>query len=307
MRPRLERTTPYPSASSRAGGAAASAPASLASPPLRSDPLGVVRALTGRDRFIVTVLAEHQVLTTAQLAQLCFGRLDLAQRRLLRLVRLGVLDRFRWHALVGSEAWHYTLGPAGAALDAAVRGVEAPRPAELRRRALRLAASPRLAHLLGVNGFFCALAEAARDQPGAALVSWRSERRCAELYGTLVRPDAAGVYQEHDQQVGFFLEHDTGSEPLARVAAKLAGYAELRAAGGPRHPVCFWLPSAAREANLRRLLAEHPGPVQVATASAELATALSTDPAGPIWLPIGAERRRRLAGPADPGRPTTPR
>ncbi|MDA8063795.1 MAG: hypothetical protein M0T80_15440, partial [Actinomycetota bacterium] len=81
MRPRLERTTPYPSASSRPGGAAASAPASAGSLPVRSDPLGVVRSLTGRDRFIVTVLAEHQVLTTAQLAQLCFGRLDLAQRR----------------------------------------------------------------------------------------------------------------------------------------------------------------------------------------------------------------------------------
>ena len=305
MRPRLERTTPYPSAPA-GGDPAASAP-STAIPPLRADPLGVVRSLTPRDRFVVAVLAEHQVLTTAQLAQLCFGRLDLAQRRLLRLVRLGVLDRFRWHALVGSEAWHYTLGPAGAAIDAAGRGVDAPRPAELRRRALRLAASPRLAHLLGVNGFFCALAGAARRQPGSALVSWRSERRCAELYGTLVRPDASGIYQEGGQQVGFFLEHDTGSEPLARVAAKLAGYAELQAAGGPRHAVCFWLPSTAREAHLRRLLAEHPGPVQVATASAELADALSTDPAGAIWLPLGAERRRRLAGLADPRRPTTPR
>ena len=307
MRPRLERTTLYPSASSRPGGAAASAPASAGCPPLRSDPLGVVPSLTGRDRFIVSVLAEHQVLTTAQLAQLCFGRLDLAQRRLLRLVRLGVLDRFRWHALVGSEAWHYTLGPAGAALDAAVRGVEAPRAAELRRRALRLAASPRLAHLLGVNGFFCALAEAARDQPGSALVAWRSERRCAELYGTLVRPDAAGVYQEHGQRVGFFLEHDTGSEPLARVASKLAGYAELHAAGGPRHPVCFWLPSAARESHLRRLLTERQGPIAVATASAELAGALGTGPAGAIWLAAGTDQRRRLAGLADPRQPTTPR
>ena len=105
----------------------------------------------------------------------------------------------------------------------------------------------------------------------------------------------------------FFLEHDTGSEPLARVAAKLAGYAELRAAGGPRHRVCFWLPSTAREAHLRRLLAEHPGPVATATASAELADALSTGPAGAIWLPVGAERRRRLAGLADPRRSTTPR
>ena len=306
MRPRLERTTPYPSASSRPGGAAASAPASAGSRP-RSDPLGVVRSLTGRDRFIVSVLAEHQVLTTAQLAQLCFPRLDLAQRRLLRLVRFGVLDRFRWHALVGSEAWHYTLGPAGAALDAAVRGVEAPRPAELRRRALRLAASPRLAHLLGVNGVFCALGAQARNEAGCALVSWWSERRCAEHYGELVRPDAHGVWAEHGRQVAFFVEYDTGSEPLARVAAKICGYAELVAAGGPRHPVCFWLGSAAREAHLRRLLAERRPQLAVATASAELAAALGTGPAGAVWLCVDSERRRRLVDLPAPSRATSGR
>ena len=158
-----------------------------------------------------------------------------------------------------------------------------------------------------MNGFFCALAQAARDQPGSALVSWRSERRCAELYGTLVRPDAAGIYQEGGQRVGFFLEHDTGSEPLARMASKLAGYAELHAAGGPRHPVCFWLPSATREARLRRLLTERQGPITLATASAELAGALGTGPAGVIWLAAGTDRRRRLAELAGPERPTTSR
>lgn len=308
MRPRLERTTPYPSAPSRRRGGPAASPSP--SGPARSgsaDPLGVVRSLTERDRFCVSVLAEHQVLTTTQLAQLCFPSLDVAQRRLLRLTRLGVLDRFRWHALVGSEAWHYTLGPAGAALVAAERGAEPPRPAELRRRALRLAASPRLTHLLGVNGFFCALGAQARSEPGCALVSWWSERRCAEHYGELVRPDAQGIWTEHGRQVGFFVEYDTGTEPLARLAAKLAGYAELAAAGGPRHPVCFWLPTTAREAHLRRLLAERPRDVIVATASAELAVALGTGPAEAIWLTAGAERRRRLIDLPAPNPPTSPR
>ena len=305
MRPRLERTTPHHTASSRRGGG----PAASASPsgPARSgsaDLLGVVRSLTERDRFCVSVLAEHQVLTTTQLAQLCFPGLDVAQRRLLRLTRLGVLDRFRWHALVGSEAWHYTLGPVGAALAAAGRGADPPRPAELRRRALRLAASPRLAHLLGVNGFFCALGAQARSQTDTALVSWWSERRCAEHYGELVRPDAHGVWEEGGRQVGFFVEYDTGTEPLSRVAAKLCGYTELAAAGGPRHPVCIWLGSAAREAHLRRVLAERPHHVTVATASAELAAACGTGPAGPVWLPVDTERRRRLvylAGPVPAG------
>ena len=304
MRPRLEVTTPLPSASSRRGGGSA------ASDPLRAgrglDPLVVLRSLTDRDRYLVSVLAEHQVLTTAQVTQLAFPSLDVAQRRLLRLTRLAVLDRFRWHALVGSEAWHYTLGPSGAAIVAAGRGAEAPRPADLRRRALRLAASPRLAHLLGVNGWFCALAAHAHTHPDTALVAWWSERRCAEHYGELVRPDGYGAYREAGIHAEFFVEYDTGSEPLARLADKLGDYAELAIAGGPGHPVVLWLPSALREAHLHQLLAERPPTGPVATATMELAAALGTNPAGPLWLAPGREHRRRLIDLAPPtGRTAT--
>jgi hypothetical protein len=260
----------------------------------------VLRSLTDRDRYLVSVLAEHQVLTTAQVTQLAFPSLDVAQRRLLRLTRLGILDRFRWHALVGSEAWHYTLGPSGAALVAAGRGVEAPRPADLRRRALRLAASPRLAHLLGVNGWFCSLAAHTRTHPDAALSAWWSERRCAEHYGELVRPDGYGAFSEAGRRVEFFVEYDTGSEPLARLAAKLGDYAELAIAGGPDHPALLWLPSAIREAHLRQILTQRLPGGPVATATAELADALDTSPAGPIWLTPGAERRHRLINLAAP-------
>ena len=235
------------------------------------------------------------MLTTNQVTQLAFPSLDVAQRRLLRLTRIGVLDRFRWHTLVGSEAWHYTLGLVGAALVAAERGVEAPKAADLRKRALRLAASPRLAHLLGVNGWFCALAAHTRTQPGTALVDWWSERRCAEHYGELVRPDGYGAWLEEDgRKVDFFIEYDTGSEPLGRVAAKFAGYGDLVAAGGPDRPVLLWLQSATREVHLHQHLAEHAPACLVATGSAVLAAALGTSPAGPVWLVPGRERRCSL-------------
>ena len=39
----------------------------------------------------------------------------------------------------------------------------------------------------------------------------------------------------------FFLEYDTGTEPLSRVTAKLAGYAALAARTGITTPVLFWL------------------------------------------------------------------
>jgi hypothetical protein len=254
----------------------------------------VLNSLTDRDRRLVATLAEHQVLTTNQIAQLAFPSLDVAQRRLLRLNRISVLDRFRWHAPVGSEAWHYTLGPIGAALVAAERGVEAPKPADLRRRALRVAASPRLEHLLGINGWFCTLVAHARTHPGTVLLEWWSQRRCAEHYGELVRPDGYGAWLEDGRKVEFFVEYDTGSESLSRLAAKLAGYAELVTAGGPNHPVLIWLRSATREAHLHQHLARHAPACLVATASTELAATLDINPAGPVWLVPGSDRRRSL-------------
>lgn len=253
----------------------------------------MLSSLTERDRWIIELIAEHQVFTTSQLAELAFVGLDTAQKRLVRLYRLGVLDRFRWHVAVGSINWHYTLGPVGAQLVAAGRGVDAPRPAEIRRRSIRLAGSPRLHHLLGCNGFFTALAARARQQPAAALAEWWSERRCSEHYGQIVRPDACGAWVEGGRRIDFFLEYDRGTETLGRLVDKLAGYADLVTAGGPNYPVLFWLPTAAREADLHRLLGQR-SPVPAATAAADLAAALGTGPAGAVWLPVGTEIRHRL-------------
>lgn len=279
---------PIRSCSPLAGGAGA---------PARpvTDPIGVLAHLTDRDRWLLTLLAEHQVLTTPQIAELAFSRLDLAQRRLLKLIRLGVLDRFRWHTLVGSQAWHYALGPVGSQLVAAMGGAQAPRPGEHRARLTRLAASPRLAHLGGVNGIFTSLAGYAREHPPATLGAWWSERRCTERYGELVRPDGYGRWTEGGRTVAFFLEYDTGSEPLTRLTAKLPGYADLATAGGPAIPVLVWLPSARREANLRTALAAHPTPVRVATTNAELARAVGQGPAGAVWLAGAGPHRRSLA------------
>jgi len=262
--------------------------------PVRLDnPLRVLSSLTERDRWIIELIAEHQVFTTSQLAELAFVGLDTAQRRLVRLYRLGVLDRFRWRVAVGSINWHYTLGPIGSQLVAAGRGVDAPRPAEMRRRTMRLAGSPRLDHLLGCNGFFTALTARARQQPGTALAEWWSERRCAEHYGQIVRPDAYGAWVEDGRRAEFFLEYDMGTETLGRLVDKLAGYADLVAAGGPAYPVLFWLPTAAREAAFHRLLGRPPVPV--ATAAADLAATLDLSPAEEVWLPVFAETRERLA------------
>ena len=269
----------------------------------RAEPLLVLRQLTPRDRLLVDLLTEHRVLTTEHVTAAAFGSATTARHRLAVLHRLGVLDRFRL-ALPGggSQSWRYTLGPTGAAIAAAAQGTDPPRPGAHRARVLRLATSPTLGHLLGVNGFFCVLVADARSRPGSAragsaLLSWESETASAARLGGLARPDGHGVWAEDGRRVGFFLEYDTGTERLDRLTGKLAGYRDVALAGGPGDPVLFWLPSTAREAHLHRALAATPPPVPVATAAADYATAAGHSPAGPVWLPAGATRtggRRRL-------------
>jgi hypothetical protein len=246
--------------------------------------------VTDRDRALCRLLHEHRVLTTGQLTDLAFPSRNAAEHRLAVLHQLGVVDRFRPRHRPGSAPYHYVLGPLGAALLAAEADQD---PAELgyrRDRALALAHSQRLSHLLGVNSFFSALARAARGHPDAALEGWWSEQRCAAQWGRLVRPDGYGRWREHDTGVGFFLEYDRGSEPLGRLAGKLPGYLALAQATGIRTPLLLWLPTPAREAATRQLLAGSSLPVATATPQPD------HTPAGPLWLPLQITGpRRRLA------------
>ena len=69
-----------------------------------------------------------------------------------------------------------------------------------------------------------------------------------------MRPDGYGRWREHEREVDFFLEYDQGTEPLERVAAKLAGYHKLALATKIATPVVFWLPTSGREAGVRQAL-----------------------------------------------------
>jgi hypothetical protein len=275
-----------------------------------------LRELTDRDRYLLAVLAEHQVLTADQIARLKFTDANTARKRLVLLTRRGILDRFRDAVRPGSQPWRYTLGPLGAAIIAAGRAQPAPRPAVHAERVLRLARSPRLGHLLGANEFFVALAQHARHDRATALRWWLNESRATAACAGLARPDGLGVWAHHQpdgalREVAFLLEHDEGTEPIARLVAKLPGYAEAALGDGPDHRVLFWLPSVARETHLHAALARGAVPVRVATAARQHADAASLDPAGPVWLIPGhttrrhlidlAPDQRRASGPSGPG------
>jgi hypothetical protein len=249
--------------------------------------------LTDRDRQLCQLLHEHRVLTTRHLTDLAFPSRNAAEHRLALLHRLGVVDRFRPHHSPGSAPYHYILGPLGAALLAAQHDQDPSRVGYRRDHALALAHSQRLQHLLGVNGFFAALARAARQYPegDAALEVWWSEQRCADHWGRLIRPDGYGRWRQHHTRVDFFLEYDRGSEPQHRLAGKLPGYLELAHATGITTRLLVWLPTPAREAAARQALAGATLPVATATPHPK------HTPAGPLWLPLQQRDgpRRRLA------------
>jgi protein involved in plasmid replication-relaxation len=248
----------------------------------------VAGRVTNRDRRLCRLLAEHRVLTTHQLTQLAFSNRNTADHRLRILWRLGLVDRFRPHHTPGSAPYHYVLGPLGAALLAAHHDHD-PIPALVgyrRDRTLALAHSQRLTHLIGVNSFFCALAQDARRQEGAELERWWSEQACATHWGRLIRPDGYGRWREQRRRVDFFLEYDRGSEAPHRLAGKLTGYLQLAEASHISTPVLLWLPTPARETTIRHALAGTS--LQVATATPDP----NHRPAGPLWLPLQASGPR---------------
>jgi Replication-relaxation len=247
--------------------------------------------LTDRDRAIIRLLFEHRLFITHQLAQVFFDSHDRAEHRLKQLTDAKVLARFRPHTRrgEGSAPYHYLLGPAGAAVLAAEHNTDLRRLGYRADKALQLAHSQRLAHLVGVNGFFTALLGHARHVPPgrARLAVWWSERECNDRWGHIVRPDGYGRWQEASREVDFFLEYDRGSEPLDRLAAKLAGYGELADATQIGTPVLLWLPSAGREASVRQALAREGRWSRLRFVVATASPTLGLGPAEAAWLPLG--------------------
>jgi len=254
--------------------------------------------LTGRDRWLTRLVAEHRVLTSAQIAQAAFPSRHAANTRLRELYQWRVLDRFQPYTAHGNAHHHYILDSAGHTLLAHEDETD---PKDLRwtpEQALSIAHSLRLAHTVAVNGFFTALIHTARGG-GGRLGAWWSEDRCGRLFGAHVRPDGYGRWTDHPTpsragEVEFFLEHDQGSEQLSRVAGKLAGYAALAAATGITTPILFRFRGSGRENTARPALAaalarlDRPDTVPVATSAADQESPVDAGPgpAGPLWLPL---------------------
>jgi hypothetical protein len=240
------------------------------------------------------MLYEHKVLTTQQIVELCYPTMRAANHRLLDLFKWRVVDRFQPFVTNGTAPMHYVLDIAGSVALAYEDGLDPKQLGYRHEDAIGIAHSLRLAHTVGVNGFFTALASMSQ-QPGTQgrLTTWWSELRCGRLFGDMVRPDAYGRWRDEDRGIEFFLEFDFGTEELSRLGGKLHGYEKLATATGISTPVLVWLPTNRRETTARRALADalseldRPTLVPVATSAADVAgIAGDNDPAAARWLPI---------------------
>ncbi|HEX5496351.1 MAG TPA: replication-relaxation family protein [Mycobacteriales bacterium] len=265
--------------------------------------------MTARDRWLLRMLAEHRVFTTPQITALCFGSQRVTRARLQMLHNHRAVHRARPLAEVGSHPHHWTLDTVGAAVLAAEDGLSLAASRWRRDHAHAVLHSASLAHTVGTNWVFTTLVAHARAHPEAALLSWWSEKRCTAHFGDVVRPDGYAHWRQNSRQIEFFVEYDTGTEPLPTVAAKTVRYAELADVTGQTIPVLFVVPSARREQALRQALPGTAPPVPVATTSTDLLTTAG-GAAGPCWQSVGRTRARLdLAGLAntwqlaDPARP----
>jgi hypothetical protein len=271
-----------------------------------SEPLLRVQCrLTARDLTLLGWLADHGVLTTPQIAHALYPSLDFAQRRLLKLLAAGVVDRFRpQRPDGGSHPYHYLLAQLGVEVVAAQRAEDdLPRKDRARRTRWWLTNRANLPHRLAVNGFFTDLAGHARTHPDTALERWWPSSRCQQtgafaqlspgtshydIWGVTIAADGHGIWTHHPPsgrtvRVPFFAEIDLGTEDLGRLVGKVGAYQRFTDATGWVWPVLFWLPSIVRERHLHTKLTELHTSVPVATATTDLTATQGLSPADAVW------------------------
>ncbi|SCL48378.1 Replication-relaxation [Micromonospora yangpuensis] len=240
------------------------------------------------------------MLSTDQITTALFPSRRSARLRLAQLHQMEAVSRFV-DVTTGSGQYLYTLGPLGTVVHPTQfndpNHVDARAPRTSIDRTERIIGSRRLAHLLGTNQLFVDLLGYARTDEHARLARWWSEQHTTAAFaaasyaagsGTGVQPDGHGIWHAGGRTVGFFLEHDNGTEPLGIVLRKLRGYEQL-ARYGPRYPVLLRVPGRRREQHLLDALAGVPTAMPVATGlhgehPAGPAWTLTTDPGPRRWL-----------------------
>jgi len=246
--------------------------------------------LTRRDRYLLRLLYEHDVLTTTHVCDVGFATRRRTTYRLAQLYGLRLIDRVRPLVTRGSGEHHWVLDEAGAVVVAAERGLTRRELGWRREDALALASGgQRLEHLVGVNGLFVGLLKTSRRQPAHACRCGGRSAAAPPSGATSCGQTGYGVWTEAGNTVAFALEYDRGTErPAERLAAKLPGYQELMAEDVRPNWLLVAFISERHEQVAREALAVTTLPIATATVRT------GASPAAPIWQPLDGDYRVAL-------------
>lgn len=263
-------------------------PASANRDSLRSIRAGAVwTGLPLRERHLLEWLLAADIVSAELASLLVYRQLRTAQRRLRRLVKLGLLHGF-WCA-----GAHRPRGRYAYALTKTTR-LDVERLAWPEGRPERPPDLPSSApiHQLATHDLLAAFLRAADPAVPEGIVAWVPERACGQLFGGLLRPDALAGIRVGDRMATLFIERDLGTERGEGLAVKIRRYGSLfaRAPGAPLS-VAFVVESERRARSIldvaRRRAA---GGAHFLVAVDERVRA---DPLGAGWLGGGATRSIR--------------
>lgn len=160
-----------------------------------------------RDRALLQWLLAGDIVTAQLASLLVYGQLRTAQRRLRRLVELGLLQGF-WtgSAQRPRGRYAYTLTrPTRHEIESLVWPHGRPdRPPEL-------PGSPPI-HQLATHDVLAAFLRAADAGGDAGLFAWVPERPCGGLFGGFLHPDALAGIRVGRRAIAMFIERDLGTE-----------------------------------------------------------------------------------------------
>jgi len=246
----------------------------------RNENLTRASAIDERDHQVLLHLLDHKILTTHQISSLCFRSLRRCQNRMKELKVMGLVSSFSVGRGFGEgrapACWYLTKPGLVEIADAKdVRTSDLPWVPDSSYRTNKL-----IAHRMGVNAFFCALAEASRAFQGHCLATWRPEH-WVRTKSAEIKPDGFGRYLHPGGACEFYFEYDRATEARGALTRKLEGYLRL-AAGWTREKELTGLP------NLLVLVPEEEREGEVATVFRSATTSLhasgSLTRSFPLWV-----------------------
>lgn len=206
--------------------------------------------LPRREQHLLLWLLGADIVTAELASLLVYGQLRTAQRRLSRLVDLGLLRGF-W-----SAGAHRPRGRYAYVLTKAARA-DVERLAWPEGRPGRPLDIPPSApiHQLATLDLFAAFVRHGDPLLEEGIYAWIPERACGELFGPFLRPDALAGIRIGDRAIALFIERDLGTERSEVLAEKVRRYrsAFARAADIPLH-VGFVVDSRRRAATIHELI-----------------------------------------------------